>query len=362
MATIVLHELGKQFGGVRAVDRLNLAIADGEFVALLGPSGCGKTTTLLMLAGIYRPTAGEIQFDEVVVNDLPPQDRNIGMVFQSYALYPHMTVAHNIAFPLRLQGRPTAEVGRRVREAAALVQIEGLLERRPAQLSGGQQQRVALARALVKQPSLLLLDEPLSNLDATLRVLMRAEIKRLQRRLGITTILVTHDQIEAMTMADRVAVLKDGALQQVGTPDDLYYRPANLFVAGFIGTPPMSFVPVTVQRTNGRLTLAGEGVRLAVSEALAGRLASRVGGDVVLGVRPEDIELLPAPRAGAVEGHILDVEPIGREFVVAVTVGEQVVVALAAHGFAGRHDQPIWLGLPPERLYVFDPATGAAIA
>ena len=205
MGRIVLDKLGKRFGVVEALRDLNLEIADAELIALLGPSGCGKTTTLLMLAGIYKPTSGQILFDGVAVNDLPPQDRHIGMVFQSYALYPHMTVFDNIAFPLRLLRRPVDEIQRRVLEAAALVQIEALMDRRPSQLSGGQQQRTALARALVKQPTLLLLDEPLSNLDAKLRVLMRAEIKHLQRRLGITTILVTHDQVEAMTMADRIA-------------------------------------------------------------------------------------------------------------------------------------------------------------
>jgi ABC-type sugar transport system ATPase subunit len=360
VATIDLDNLGKQFGSVRAVDRVNLAIADGEFVALLGPSGCGKTTTLLMLAGIYKPTRGEIRFDGVAVNDLPPQDRNIGMVFQSYALYPHMTVFENISFPLRLQGRAPDEIRRRVQEAAALVQIEGLLDRKPAQISGGQQQRVALARALVKQPALLLLDEPLSNLDAKLRVLMRAEIKRLQRTLGITAILVTHDQVEAMTMADRIAVLKDGALEQVGTPDDLYYRPATVFVAGFIGTPPMSFLNVTVELSDGRLVFAGEALRLVAAESAATRIGTRRGA-LVLGIRPEDIQLSLVPLEGGIEGHILDVEPMGREFVVAVTVGREVVVALAGHGFSGRHDQPVWLGMPSDRLYVFDPATDTAI-
>jgi len=357
---VMLEGLTKRFGAVTALESLNLEIADGEFVALLGPSGCGKTTTLLLIAGIYQPSAGRITFGERPVNDLSPAQRRVGMVFQSYALYPHMTVFENISFPLRLQGRAPEEMRRRVREAAAQVQIEGLLDRKPAQLSGGQQQRVALARALVKQPALLLLDEPLSNLDAKLRVLMRVEIKRLQRTLGITTILVTHDQIEAMTMADRIAVLKDGALEQVGTPDDLYYRPATVFVAGFIGTPPMSFLNVSVERSDGRLVFAGESLRLVAADSTAARIGTRAGA-LVLGIRPEDIRLSLAPVAGSIEGRILDVEPMGREFVVAVTVGREVVVALAGHGFTGRHDQPVWLGVPSDRLYVFDPATAAAI-
>jgi ABC-type sugar transport system ATPase subunit len=271
-----------------------------------------------------------------------------------------MTVYDNISFPLRLQGRAADEVRARTREAATQVQIEGLLDRRPGQLSGGQQQRVALARALVKQPTLLLLDEPLSNLDAKLRVLMRAEIKRLQRTLGITTILVTHDQIEAMTMADRIAVLKDGDLQQMGTPDDLYYRPATVFVAGFIGTPPMSFLSVTLQRTDGRTALSGDAVHLTATPRLAERLAARSGA-LTVGVRPEDIRVSLSPSEGAIKGRVLDIEPMGREFVVAVTVGPEVVVALVGHGFAARHDQAVWLEVSPDRLYAFDPATGAAI-
>ncbi len=360
MGRIRLENLGKRFGSVEAVRDLTLDIADGEFIALLGPSGCGKTTTLLMLAGIYKPSAGQILFDGVVVNDLPPQDRHIGMVFQSYALYPHMTVFENIAFPLRLMRRPAAEIRRRVQEAAVLVQIEALLERRPGQLSGGQQQRVALARALVKQPTLLLLDEPLSNLDAKLRVLMRAEIKHLQRTLGITTILVTHDQVEAMTMADRIAVLRDGVLQQVGTPDDLYYRPANTFVAGFIGSPPMNFIPATVEAGGGRVVFATEGLRLPAA-ATSAHLATRRGAEVLVGIRPEDIRLSLRPQEDAIAGRILDVEPLGRELVVAVVVGRHVLVAIAEHGFAGRRDQAVGLTVPPERLYLFNPATESAI-
>ncbi|HDJ83484.1 MAG TPA: ABC transporter ATP-binding protein, partial [Desulfurococcaceae archaeon] len=251
MVSVRLENLTKCFGRVIAVNNLNLEIKDGEFVALLGPSGCGKTTTLLMIAGIYKPTKGYIYFDDVIVNDLPPKDRNIGMVFQSYALYPHMRVFDNIAFPLKLQKLPKEEIKKRVLETAKLLRIEDLLNRKPAQLSGGQQQRVALARALAKQPNLFLMDEPLSNLDAKLRVIMRAELKRLQKSLGITTIYVTHDQVEAMTMADRIAVLNKGELQQYSTAEELYSKPSNLFVAGFIGSPPMNFIECTlVERDN----------------------------------------------------------------------------------------------------------------
>ncbi len=361
MAKIVLDNLGKHFGGVVAVQGLNLAIADGEFIALLGPSGCGKTTTLLMLAGIYKPTHGIIRFDDVVVNELPPQDRHIGMVFQSYALYPHMNVFDNIAFPLRLLRRPTQEIKHRVAQVVTLVQIEGLLGRKPAELSGGQQQRVALARALVKEPTLLLLDEPLSNLDAKLRVIMRAEIKRLQRKLGITTVLVTHDQVEAMTMADRIAILKDTLLQQVGSPADLYERPANTFVGGFVGNPPMNFLPATVTMMDGRLAFDAAAFWLWASPRVTGSLIPRVGGTITLGIRPEDIALSLTPGSGPIQGKILDVEPLGRELVVAVALGAHYLIALAPPAFGGKPDEPVWLSMSADRIYAFDATSESAL-
>src|ERR1043166_1063934 len=242
MARIELTNVSKQWVGATAVERIDLKIDDGAFVAGLGPSGCGKTTTLLMLAGIYSPSAGEIAFDGARVNDVEARDRNVGIVFQSYALYPNMSVLDNIMFPLRFKNIERAEGEARAREIAALVRIDALLDRRPAQLSGGQQQRVALARALVKRPHLLLLDEPLSNLDASLRLTMRTEIRRIQRELGVTTILVTHDQIEATTMADRIVVMNAGRVEQEGTAKDLYERPATLFVASFVGSPPINLL------------------------------------------------------------------------------------------------------------------------
>ena len=243
MARIDLTNITKRWDAVTAVDGIDLSLADGEFAAILGPSGCGKSTTLFMLAGIYEPTEGDILFDGARVNAVEARDRNVGIVFQSYALYPNMTVLQNIQFPLRFKNLARAEAEKQAREIADLVQIGPLLDRRPGQLSGGQQQRVALARALVKRPNLLLLDEPLSNLDATLRLSMRAEIRRIQRELGVTTILVTHDQIEAMTMADRIICMNAGRIEQAGTPDTLYRRPASTFVAGFVGSPPINLVP-----------------------------------------------------------------------------------------------------------------------
>jgi inositol-phosphate transport system ATP-binding protein len=298
MARIELIEVTKSWGEVIALDGVSLGVADGEFVAILGPSGCGKSTTLLLLAGIYAATEGRICFDGRVVNEVEARDRNVGIVFQSYALYPHMTARRNIMFPLKFKSVSEAEAKRRAEEAARLVHVNDLLERQPGQMSGGQQQRVALARALVKEPQLLLLDEPLSNLDATLRLSMRTEIKRIQRQLGVTTILVTHDQTEATTMADRIIVMNRGRIEQIGTPDDLYARPASLFVAGFIGAPPMNRLDGTARAGHlrvGSLALACHG---------------DAEGEVVLGVRPEAIGFA---EGGGLPGRIEDVEPMGRE-------------------------------------------------
>jgi inositol-phosphate transport system ATP-binding protein len=297
MARIELDRVSKRWGEDFALEPTSLLIEDGEFVAVLGPSGCGKTTTLLLLAGIYQPSSGEIRFDGAPVNEVEAKDRNVGIVFQSYALYPHMTVHQNLLFPLRFKHAAAAEKERRLAEAAGLVQIESLLDRLPSQLSGGQQQRVALARALIKAPQLLLLDEPLSNLDASLRLAMRSEIRRLQRRTGVTTILVTHDQIEATTMADRIVCMRHGRIEQIGTADELYGRPASLFVASFIGAPPINLIAGRAE--NGafkadRLALAVEG---------------EAQGDAVLGVRPEAVRLGEGPLSGVVEA----VEPMGRE-------------------------------------------------
>ena len=280
MARIELSGIRKEWGEVVAVEEMDLVIEDGEFVAVLGPSGCGKSTTLFMLAGIYAPSAGAMRFDGALVNEVESKDRNVGIVFQSYALYPHMSVRENITFPLRFKKVPETEARRRVDAIADLVQVHDLLDRRPAEMSGGQQQRVALARALVKEPQLLLLDEPLSNLDATLRLSMRTEIKRLQRRLEVTTILVTHDQVEATTMADRIVCMSQGRIEQVATPVELYARPASLFVASFVGAPPINLV--AARAADGEVF--ANDVRLNQS----GEAAS---GEVVLGIRPEHVRL-----------------------------------------------------------------------
>src|SRR5215210_2800548 len=360
---VLLEGLTKRFGTVAAVEALDLEIESGEFVAFLGPSGCGKTTTLLMVAGIYKPTTGAIVFGDRRVEHLLPKDRGIGMVFQSYALYPHMTVRENIAFPLELRkGVPKAEREQRVRAAAEQVQVGQLLDRRPAQLSGGQQQRVALARALVKEPNILLLDEPLSNLDARLRHAMRGEIKRLQKDLGITSIFVTHDQVEALTMADRVALMQDGRLQAYGTPEELYERPRNLFVAEFIGNPPMNFLPVELTRRNGALAAVSNGLALDLPEGVSrGLRANGTAQAVTLGIRPEDLTVEP-PGRGQVSGEIYVVEPMGREQLVDVRIGERTLQVIAPPSFSGQIGDTVGIGVNADRLHLFDPDSGERLS
>ena len=343
MARIELTDLRKDWIGAVAVNGVDLAIDDGAFIAVLGPSGCGKSTTLLMLAGIYSPSGGEIAFDGVRVNDVEARDRNVGIVFQSYALYPNMTVLDNVMFPLRFKSVERAEAERRTREIAALVRIDALLERRPSQLSGGQQQRVALARALVKRPHLLLLDEPLSNLDASLRLTMRTEIRRIQRELGVTTILVTHDQIEATTMADRIVVMNAGRVEQEGTAKELYERPATLFVASFVGSPPINLLEGRAD--NGAIIVRD--VRLP--------LATAASGDVVVGLRPEGVQV----GANGTPARITAVEPMGREVLYSAETPLGVVHFLEA-GAAARHreGENVALAYAPADALVFDKDSG----
>src|SRR5579862_83364 len=289
MAKITLNGVYKLFGDVRAVDDVSLEVADGEFLVLVGPSGCGKTTTLRMIAGFERPTYGTITIGERVVNRVPPKDRNLAMVFQSYALYPHMTVAKNLSFGMRVRRQPRAEITRRVQEVAETLELEGLLARKPAQLSGGQRQRVALGRALLREPEAFLMDEPLSNLDAALRVQMRVELSRLHDRFRATTVYVTHDQVEAMTMGDRIAVMSGGRMQQCDTPERLYERPANLFVAGFIGAPKMNLVGGRVSAAEGAPAIDWLGQSVPLAGELAHAIETRRGAEATVGLRPEDL-------------------------------------------------------------------------
>ncbi len=333
--------LAKHFGKIVALRALDLDVKAGELVAFLGPSGCGKTTTLLMIAGIYQPTSGAIFFGDRRVDHLHPRDRDVGMVFQSYALYPHLTLLDNIAFPLRLKRMPASGVTQKVLQTAELLGIAQVLERRPAQVSGGQQQRAALARALVKEPQVLLLDEPLSNLDAQIRLHARAEIRRLQQGLGVTSILVTHDQAEALAMADRVAVFSTGELQQFASPEELYQRPANVFVAGFVGHPPMNLLAGTF--ADGQFTAAGVRIPLAVPGP---------AGPGYLGIRPEDANL-----RGAVPATVVVVESLGRQQLVTLDVGGASLKVLADEGGRPAPGSSVGVGFNPAHAHRFD-ATG----
>jgi inositol-phosphate transport system ATP-binding protein len=339
MAVIELNGVTKRWGDIVAVEPTDLRIEDGEFVAILGPSGCGKSTTLFMLAGIYAPSDGDIRFDGAVVNEIEARDRNVGIVFQSYALYPNMTARANILFPLRFKRLRPEEAARRAEAMAALVQVSELLDRRPSEMSGGQQQRVALARALVKEPQLLLLDEPLSNLDASLRLTMRGEIRRLQRSLGVTTILVTHDQIEATTMADRIICMSKGRIEQIGTADTLYHRPDSTFVAGFIGSPPINLIPG--EAANG-------GIRIGEVIVPFDRASP---GKVTLGVRPEAVRLGEAGHAARIE----DLEPHGRETIYHLDTPFGPLRALEA-GAVARFRVGDQVSIAVDRVLVFDAA------
>jgi multiple sugar transport system ATP-binding protein len=364
MALVTIRNLNKSFGGVRAVRDVNLEIRDREFLVLVGPSGCGKTTTMRMVAGLESITSGDVLIGDKVVNDLPPMDRDIAMVFQNYALYPHMSVYDNMAFGLKMRKFDRSEIARRVQQAAAILGIEDYLQRKPRQLSGGQRQRVALGRAIVRNPQVFLFDEPLSNLDAKLRVQMRLEIKKLHTRLGTTAIYVTHDQVEAMTLGDRVVVMRDGLVQQVGEPLELYHRPANRFVASFIGSPAMNFALVTLSRTNGALWAANESLRIKVPEETASRLGPRGDCEAILGVRPEDLRVAQDGEAPdmSLEGVVEVVEQLGSEALLDVSIGSgsQIIAAVEPTVRAKAHDK-LRLALNPERMHFFDPRTETAM-
>ncbi|WP_292777786.1 ABC transporter ATP-binding protein [Microbacterium sp. UBA6741] len=358
MASVTFDEATRLYpGGTRpAVDKLNLEVGDGEFLVLVGPSGCGKSTSLRMLAGLEEVNAGRILIGDRDVTDVPPKDRDIAMVFQNYALYPHMTVAENMGFALKIAGVGKEERAARVLEAAKLLDLEPYLTRKPKALSGGQRQRVAMGRAIVRQPQVFLMDEPLSNLDAKLRVQTRTQIASLQRRLGVTTVYVTHDQTEALTMGDRIAVLKDGLLQQVGSPRDLYEKPNNVFVAGFIGSPKMNFVSVTVEAVSaGRVAVAGKDM---ASIAIPARTDGLKPGDTVtLGIRPHD---LSEESGGAIVGRVALVERLGNETIISMQLPSEaswLVVLDGDHNLS--IGQNLALSFEPDRAVIFD-ADGTA--
>ncbi len=361
MAEVRLANVRKGYGEALAVDDLSLSIADGEFVALVGPSGCGKTTTLNMIAGLLEPDGGDILIDGRRVNDLDPKDRDIAMVFQNYALYPNKSVRKNLAFPLQMRGLARAEIARRVDEAARMLDIGHLLERRPRELSGGQQQRVALGRALVREPKVFLMDEPLSNLDAKLRVQMRSELKRFHQDLKATIVYVTHDQLEAMTMADRMAVMQGGKLQQYDTPERVYAHPANAFVASFVGSPAMNLIPVRV--TDGGVAgggVAGGGWALDLPPELLAR-ARQAGGGVLLGIRHGAIRLLPSAAPGTVAAEVLTVEPTGDITFLNLRLGDTDLVASVPPEQLIAAGQRLWLTFDMARLHLFDATSERAL-
>jgi sn-glycerol 3-phosphate transport system ATP-binding protein len=346
---VVRKYAGDRSGDTVALKGLNLTVADGEFLILVGPSGCGKSTALRLLAGLDKPTSGEIRIGGSVVNGLAPGERDIAMVFQNYALYPHMTVYRNLAYGLRQRRTPRAEIERRVRETADLLEIGELLDRKPGQLSGGQRQRVAMGRALVRKPQAFLLDEPLSNLDAKLRNQVRGDLKRLHRELPVTSIYVTHDQVEAMTLGDRLCVMSRGEVQQIGTTDDIYNRPANTFVAAFMGSPPMNLLPGVVR--DGTLHVGGAAITAVATP----------NGPVTVGARPEHLEVHTTVADGMVPARVDFVEPLGSHALVTAIVDDETRVIV--HAPAGTQLDPgtrVGLALPPERTYFFDAVTGDA--
>jgi len=362
VAKVSIRALNKKYdNGFHAVKDVSLEIRDKEFLVLVGPSGCGKTTTLRMVAGLEEITSGEIRIGDEVVNDLPPMDRDIAMVFQNYALYPHKTVFDNMAFGLQMRRYAKADILKRVREAAEILGIEPLLERKPRQLSGGQRQRVAVGRAIVRHPEVFLFDEPLSNLDAKLRVQMRVELKRLHERLETTAIYVTHDQVEAMTLGTRVVVMKDGYVQQVGEPLELYSRPANRFVAGFIGSPAMNFVEVAISASGDALWAEAQGLRLKVPSHLKARLAATAGQRLTLGIRPEAVRIANGVDDYSFATAVDVLEPLGNEILLNFRAGGVPMVARVDPGVRVKAHENIRLALDPERLHFFDAKTENAI-
>ena len=347
MAEIQLHNLSKRWGNFVGVEDFNLTIADQEFLVLLGPSGCGKTTTMRMIAGLEDATSGEILIDGKRVNDLDPKDRDVAMVFQSYALYPNMNVYENIRFPLKVRKIPTSEHKDRVMRASSMVELDEFLHRKPAELSGGQRQRVALARAIVREPNVFLMDEPLSNLDAKLRVSTRAQIKNLSHELKVTTIYVTHDQIEAMTLADRVVVMKNGIIQHVGSPTEIYDRPANAFVASFIGSPSMNLVAGSV--TGGEF----QGEHICVSGIQA------TDGPLQLGFRAEDARIVQ--KGGEIHAAVYTMELLGDATMITVRVNGELVSVKAAKDYRAKIGEMVHISVPKEICHLFDPITGARI-
>ncbi|MEM1265200.1 MAG: sn-glycerol-3-phosphate ABC transporter ATP-binding protein UgpC [Pseudomonadota bacterium] len=363
MAEIRFQHVTKRFAnGFHAVKDLNLAIRDEEFVVLLGPSGCGKSTTLNMIAGLEEVSDGAVLFDDVDVTQMPPHKRDVAMVFQSYALYPHKTVFDNIAFGLQMRKVARDEIERRVRDAAARLEITHLLPNRPSQLSGGQRQRVALGRAIVREPSVFLMDEPLSNLDAALRISMRAEIKELHRAMQTTFVFVTHDQAEALTLADRIVVMKDGVVQQIGTPDEVYERPQNTFVASFLGNPPINYIDGELSEDGDGMSFRNAGLTLRLAPEAAARLPGQGGRAVRLGLRPEDVdERREASEGAAIRGQVNSVLPVGSDKYLGMQLGPQELFFRVGKDLAHRIGEDVTLTVDSHRLHLFDAESGTSL-
>jgi multiple sugar transport system ATP-binding protein len=362
MGKVYLDRLTKHFGSVPAVSEVTLEIKDRAFVTLLGPSGCGKSTTLNLIAGLEEPTSGDIYLNDELITDHPPNLRNMAMVFQNYALYPHMNVFENMAFSLRIAKRPMEEQRRRVEMAAKLLHLEGLLERRPRELSGGQQQRVALGRAIVREPEVFLLDEPLSNLDARLRLQTRAELKQLHHRLGATTVFVTHDQEEAMVMSDYIAVMQNGRVLQYGTPAEIYNQPTHIEVANFIGSPPMNFLDGQLSVEEGRSIFAIDGARLVLDAETGGRVQQKLGSrSAILGIRPEDVTIDDAPSRDNTPATVTLLQPVGADTYVSMNIGEATITARSSPDRMFEIGDQIAVKLNSQKLHFFDRDSGAVV-
>lgn len=364
MADVRVENLVKRFDDVTAVNNISLDVKDKEFTVFLGPSGCGKTTTLRSIAGLERPDEGNIYIDNILVNDLPPADRDVAFVFQFYALYPHMTVFDNMAFPLKAVKTPKPEIESRINEVSRILRIEKLLPRTPEKLSGGEMQRVALGRAMVRRPKAFLMDEPLTNLDAKLRAEMRAELKRLQKDIGATTIYVTHDQIEAMSMGDKIIVMNFGVIQQIGTPAEVYDRPANLFVAGFVGSPSMNFLQCTYSNELGKSTLivGNNDFRLDIPESIGKKIKdSATNAELILGVRAEDIFIRDEPSPETVQAEVYIVEPLGSENIIDLRIAENMIKAKTLPTVMPDIGQKVNIWFNKDRIHIFDKNTEKAI-
>ena len=359
MATVSIQDITKYYGDIRAVDGVNLDVKDKEFLTILGPSGCGKTTLLRLLAGLEAPTKGDILVDGISIIDIPTRERDVAMVFQSYSLYNHMTVYDNIAFPLKMRKLSAQDIKNKVKAASELLELQDVMKRKPGKLSGGEQQRVALGRSIVREPKVFLMDEPLTFLDPKIRTQMRIEIKSLQRKLGVTTIYVTHDQVEAMTMSDRIGLLDKGILQQVGTPSEVYRKPTNTFVGSFLGSPAINLMNCSYLEKDGKVFLDADYIKLDVTY-LKELIGKKNGSELILGVRPEEIAIVKEKSADSIEAEVFMTEPLGSEIIVILKIGEKIVRAKVEPGAIIKIGDKVNLNINKKKIHIFN-KSGEAI-